>query len=87
MVVGLTETSPLPVVLVVRPFCLSQYRSATSWVLPSDGLARDCPLSCEAAVTDGFTTMDAPPVATPEMTLIAAPFDFCQALIAGFGPT
>ena len=37
--------------------------------------------------TDGFTTTDAPPVATPEMTLIAWPLDFCHALIAGFGPT
>ena len=35
----------------------------------------------------GFTTTDAPPVATPETILMAWPLDFCQALIAGFGPT
>src|SRR5580693_10666609 len=40
--VGLMDTSPPPVVLVVRPFCLSQERAATSWVLPSDGVASDC---------------------------------------------
>jgi hypothetical protein len=33
------------------------------------------------------TTIEAPPVAAPEMILIALPFDFCQALMAGFGPT
>ena len=56
-------------------------------MLPSDGLASDCPLSCVAEVIAGFTTMEAPPVATPETILIAVPFDFCQALIAGLGPT
>jgi len=35
----------------------------------------------------GFTTIDAPPVAAPETILMAVPFDFCQALIAGLGPT
>ena len=50
-------------------------------------MASDWPLSCAAEVMAGFTTTDAPPVATPETTLIAAPLDFCQALIAGFGPT
>src|ERR1700728_2860293 len=34
-----------------------------------------------------FTTTEAPPVATPEMILMALPLDFCQALIAGLGPT
>src|SRR5580704_5504533 len=34
-----------------------------------------------------FTTTEAPPVATPEMILMALPLDFCQALMAGFGPT
>ena len=56
-------------------------------MLPSDGVATDCPLSCAAEVMDGLTTTEAPPVATPETILIAVPFDFCQVLIAGFGPT
>ena len=34
-----------------------------------------------------LTTTEAPPVAAPEMILIALPLDFCQALMAGFGPT
>src|SRR6516165_12024259 len=59
-VVGLTETSPPPVALVASPCCLSQYRSATSWVLPSDGVASDRPFSCAAEETDGFTTIEAP---------------------------
>ena len=33
------------------------------------------------------TTTDAPPVAAPETILMALPPDFCQALMAGFGPT
>src|SRR6202008_1692799 len=82
--VGLMETSPPPTVDVFSPFCLSQYRAATSWVLPSDGVAMDWPLSCFAEVMDGFTTIDAPPVAAPETTLMAVPPDFCHALIAGF---
>ena len=85
--VGLMETSPPPVALVASPCCLSQYRSATSWVLPRDGVASDCPFSAAAPLTFGFTTMDAPPVATPETILIAVPPDFCQALLAGLGPT
>src|SRR6516164_1736727 len=80
--VGLTDTSPPPVALVASPCCLSQYRSATSWVLPSDGVASDWPFSCAAEETDGFTTIDAPPVAAPETILMAVPPDFCQALIA-----
>ena len=34
---GTTETSPPPAVSVARPCSFSQLRSATSWVLPSDG--------------------------------------------------
>src|ERR1700751_752242 len=86
-VVGLIATSPPPVVLVVSPCCLSQYRTATSWVLPSDGVGIASPLSCATDEMKGFTTIDAPPVAAPETILMAVPPDFCQALIAGFGPT
>jgi hypothetical protein len=85
--VGRTDTSPPPVAVVVRPCCFSQYLMATSWVLPSDGVAMPWPLSWAALVMDGFTTKEAPPVATPETILIAVPLDFCQALMAGFGPT
>ena len=56
-------------------------------MLPSDGVASDWPLSWEAEVMPFLTTIDAPPVAAPEMILMALPFDFCQALMAGFGPT
>src|SRR5580693_9398366 len=85
--VGLMETSPPPVALVASPCCLSQYRSATSWVLPSEGVASDWPFSWVAPLMFDFTTTDAPPVAAPETILIAVPPDFCQALIAGLGPT
>ena len=86
-VVGLMKASPPPVEVVVSPCCLSQSRSATSWVLPSDGVASDLPLSWAAELTRFETITEAPPVATPEMILIAVPLDFCQALIAGLGPT
>src|SRR5256885_13993724 len=36
---------------------------------------------------DGLTTRAAPPLAAPEMILIAWPWDLAYALIAGFGPT
>ena len=85
--IGLIATSPPPVGVVVSPCCLSQYRAATSWVLPSDGVARDFPLSWAARVMPPLTTSDAPPEAAPEMILMAVPLDFCQALIAGLGPT
>ena len=81
------KASPPPVEVVARPFCLSQARSATSWVLPSDGVASVLPLSWAAEVMPFATTIEAPPVAAPEMILIALPPDFCQALMAGFGPT
>src|SRR5437660_1323113 len=68
-------------------FCFSQKRSATSWVLPSEGVASDLPLSWAALVMPFLTTSEAPPAAAPEMILIAVPLDFCHALIAGLGPT
>ncbi len=70
-----------------RPCCFSQKRSATSWVLPSAGVASDLPLSWGALVMPFFTTREAPPEAAPEMILMAVPLDFCHALIAGLGPT
>src|SRR5215468_4512334 len=85
--IGLIATSPPPVGVVFRPCCFSQYRTATSWVLPTDGVASDLPLSCAALVMPFFTTREAPPEAAPEMILTAVPWDFCHALIAGLGPT
>jgi len=45
------------------------------------------PLRSAAPLTLGLTTIEAPPVATPEMILMAEPPDFWNALMAGFGPT
>ncbi len=50
-------------------------------------MASVLPLSWEAEEMPFVTTIEAPPVAAPETILIAVPFDFCQALMAGFGPT
>ena len=50
-------------------------------------MASVLPLSWAAEVMPFLTTTEAPPVAAPEMILMAVPPDFCQALIAGFGPT
>src|SRR6516164_9513571 len=84
---GLMATSPPPVGVVVSPCCLSQKRAATSWVLPSDGVASDLPLSWAAELMPPLTTSDAPPEAAPATILMAVPLDFCQALMAGLGPT
>ena len=54
-------------------------------MLPSDGVASDLPLSWAAEVMPFLTTIDAPPVAAPEMIWMS--LDFCQAVMAGFGPT
>ena len=85
--IGVIGTSPPPDWVEVRWFFFSQYLSATSWVLPSDGVASFWPLSCAGLVMPFFTTSAAPPDAAPEMTLISLPLEVCQALIAGFGPT
>ena len=54
-------------------------------MLPSDGVASDLPLSWAAEVMPFLTTIDAPPVAAPEIIWML--LAFCQAVIAGFGPT
>ncbi len=59
---------------------------ATSWVLPSEGVSTALPLRSAALLTLGLTTIEAPPVATPEMILTLPP-DFWKASMAGFGPT
>ena len=86
-VMGVIGTSPPPVEVLVRPLVLSQCRSDTSWVLPSEGVASFWPLSCAGVVMPLLTTSSAPPEAAPEITLISLPSEVCQALMAGFGPT
>ena len=56
-------------------------------MLPSDGVASFWPLSWLTLLMLGLTTRAAPPDAAPEMILMAFPLDFCQALMAGLGPT
>ncbi len=56
-------------------------------MLPSDGVATFWPFSWLTLLMLGLTTRDAPPDAAPEMILMALPLDFCQALMAGLGPT
>ncbi len=56
-------------------------------MLPSDGVASFWPLSWLTLLMLGLTTRAAPPDAAPEMILMALPPDFCQALMAGLGPT
>ena len=50
-------------------------------------MASVLPFSWAAEVMPFEATTEAPPVAAPETILIAVPLDFCQALMAGFGPT
>ena len=73
---GVIETSPPPAVSVASPWPLSQARSATSWVLPSDGDARVLPFRSAAPLMSGLTTRNAPPEVEPEMTRTASPFDW-----------
>ena len=56
-------------------------------MLPSEGVATFWPLSWLTLLMLFLTTRAAPPEAAPEMILMALPPDFCQALMAGLGPT
>ncbi len=76
LAVGSTVTLP-PCSLALRPFCFSQARSATSWVLPSCGVAIFLfaksagllmPRSCR-------TTNSAPPLVAPAMMRTSLPCD------------
>src|SRR5580704_10212921 len=69
----------------VRPCFLSQVRKATSWVLPSCGVAMVLPLSWLAEVIDGETTSAAPPEVAPEMIRMA-PRPCEYAVMAELGP-
>ncbi len=76
LAVGSTLTLP-PCSLALRPFFLSQARSATSWVLPSCGVA-----SLLFAKSAGFEmprspriTNSAPPLVAPATTRTSLPCD------------
>ena len=75
---GRMVTSPLPPLGPgkVSPCFFSQVRRATSWVLPSWGVAMVLPLSCWGEVIEEETTRAAPPEVAPEMILMALPFDW-----------
>ena len=83
---GTIDTSPPPWSSVLRPWSFSQLRRATSWVLPSCGVASFLPLRSAALLISGLTTRNAPPEVAPEMIRMASPFDLAKALMAGFGP-
>ena len=83
---GTMDVSPPPAASVESPWLPSQARSATSWVLPSDGLAIFRPRRSAAVLISGRTTRNAPPEVDPEMTRTASPLDCEKALMAGLGP-
>ena len=53
---GTMETSPPPCVSLLSPLALSQLRRATSWVLPSCGVAIFLPLRSAGLLMLGLTT-------------------------------
>ncbi len=65
---------------------MSQYRNATSCVLPSCGVAIFLPLRSAAELMSGLTTSATPPDAEPEITRTASPLDLECAFTVGFGP-
>ncbi len=72
-----TETSPLPLCAsTFQPFSRTQLRNATSWVLPSCGVAIFLPLTSSRDFTlSGFTTSFTPPDAEPPMMRRFSPSD------------
>jgi NitT/TauT family transport system substrate-binding protein len=64
-----TETSPSPLsASTFQPFSATQLRNATSWVLPSCGVAILLPLtSSRDLILSGLTTSFTPPEAEPPM--------------------
>jgi hypothetical protein len=87
LAVGSMVTSPPPVTAVRKPFCLRKYRSATSWVLASCGVASVFPPSWATDVMEGLTMSSAPPVVAPAMIRSACPWLLTYPLTAGAGPT
>ena len=83
---GVMLTSPPPLVSVVKPSSSSHARRATSWVLPSDGVASVVPARSAGVSMPSRTTSEAPPDVVPATIRRAAPSDLAYPLIAGFGP-
>lgn len=83
-----TETSPLPLLAsTFQPFSEIQLRKATSWVLPSCGVAIFLPLrSSRVLIFFGSTTSFTPPDAEPPMIRRLLPLDLVKPLMAGEGP-
>ena len=67
------------------PSSASQARRATSWVLPSDGVASVLPIRSSAESMSCATTSEAPPDVVPA-TRVTSPPDSANALMAGLGP-
>ncbi len=72
-----TDTSPLPdCASTFHPCSEIQCRKATSWVLPSCGVAIFLPLrSLTVLILSGLTTSLTPPEAEPLMMRRLSPFD------------
>jgi len=75
--VGFTDTSPPPWVLVCKPWSLSQLRRLMSWFAAQARVGkRSCRVDPARVLMSGLTIKDVPPRADPETTLIAVPCDF-----------
>ena len=70
---GVICTSPPPLVSVSKPCSLSQARRATSWVLPSDGVASVVPARSAGESMPSRTTSEAPPDVVPATMRSASP--------------
>ena len=73
LLVGDTVTSPPPATDDFSPLLVSHVRSATSWVLPSWGLATCLPLRSAAELMPSLTTSSAPAEAAPATIRTASP--------------
>jgi hypothetical protein len=83
---GRIDTSPPPWGSVRRPCSRSQWRRATSWVLPSWGVASFLPRRSAGPEMEGLTTRAAPPEVAPATMRTASPPERAKALMAGLGP-
>ncbi len=83
-----TVTSPLPLSgSIFQPCSAAQLRNATSWVLPSCGVAIRLPSTSSSDVTlSGSTTSFTPPEAAPPTIRRFLPSALVKPLTAGDGP-
>ena len=70
---GVIATSPPPLVSVSKPCSWSHARRATSWVLPSDGVASLVPARSAGVSMPSRTTSAAPPEVVPATMRSASP--------------